>query len=673
MIKHARCRMHDAGCKKILLFIFTFTCLLLFAGPSPAKETVRIISEKIDYDGQTSVYTATGNVKIQKGPVTIEAAVISYNEKTSEISAEGDVRYEDPDASIKAKSAEINLETKTGKLHEAEIFYKKDNYHITGVEIIRKGEKEYAVTSAAVTTCDAPVPEWCIKSRKVDILVGDKIEAQDITFNIKDLPVLYSPYFSASLDKERKSGLLKPDFGYIKSKGVHYSQPFYWAISENRDATFLLDVYTQRGVGEGLEYRHIEQDGSKGSYFVYHLNDSSLGKDFWEMRGVYDNRESTNKIAAYLNLNYITSRDYYTEYNPYVLSKDLGFLDPATYLNRTTERFLQSTGEASLNFDNSRLYLTAQHLIDLKAGAMASTIPQRLPEIGYFINPHKIGPLTFSLNAAIANFWKEGRASEQRLDIYPRFTHSFGSDIVLTQGLGLRETAYSLRNADSSGSSPHSESFDYNISATTRFIKRYDAFVHIVEPSLGYTFIPYTNSNLPLFDSTELYAKTSTANFSIMNRFMDADGEFLTVRVSEAVDIHAVEQTFLPLRIEAALQRPLFLRGDLSVDINTGKAERINTDILISLPKVLLSVGERYSRSDDILFYAAGINYTYSKELSAEGNFWYDAKNGGLKDFMARLNYRKQCWGTTLVLTRRQTDYSISVLIDLLSLGTIKI
>lgn len=671
MIKPSGFKVQDSGFKKILLFIFTF--LLLSAASAPAKETVTIIAEKIDYDGQTSVYTAAGNVKIQKGAATIEADVINYNEKTSESFAEGHVRYEDPDSSIKAKSAEMNLETKTGKLHEAEVFYKKDNYHITGTEIIRKGEKEYAVTGAAVTTCDSPVPEWCIKSRKVDIRVGDSIKAKDITFTIKDTPVLYSPYFSSSLDRERKSGLLTPDLGYIKSKGIHYKQPFYWAIAENRDATFVLDVYTQRGVGEGIEYRHIEPDGSKGSYWVYHLNDNSLGKDFWEMRGAYDNRDSSNKLSGYLNLNYLTSRDYYNEYNPYVISKDLGFLDPATYLNKTTERFLQSTGEAYLKFDNSRLYLAAQHLIDLKAGAVASTIPQKLPEIGYFINPYNIGPLTFSLNSALSNFWKEGSASDQRLDIYPRFTHSLGSDIILTQSLGLRETAYSLRNADNSGSSPHRESFDYNITASARFIKKYAAFVHIMEPSLGYTFIPNTNSNLPLFDSTELYSKTSAADFSILNRFMDAEGEFLTMRVSESVETHAVAHPFLPLRIEAALQRPLVLRGDISFDVNTGKTERINADILVSIQKLALSLGERYSRTDDILFYAAGINYAYSKELSVEGNFWYDAKNGGLKDFIATLKYRKQCWGVTAVLTRRQTDYSISVLFDLLSLGTIKI
>lgn len=649
--------------------LFTVHCSL-FAAICFAEESTVINSDVLEYAGKTFTYTARGQVKIQKGMVTIEADEIKFNEKTSDVIAEGRVTFEDQLLRIKAKRAELNLESKTGRLFEAEIFTKKDKFHITGSEIEKIDEGKYLLNEATFTTCDAPVPAWCFKGKDVDVIVGDRLKSRSVSFNIKDLPVLYSPYLVTSLSNERKTGFLMPILSYVASKGVHYEQPFFWAISDNRDATFLLDIYGRRGIGEGLEYRYMEKEGSKGNFWLYHIRDEKLGRDFWDLRGVHDDRKPDAKITGYLNLNYISSRDFYTEYNPYIITKEI---DPASYLNTTTGRFLESTGEVSLKLDNSRLYLASHYLIDLKYGVDDSTIPQRLPEFGYFINPQRLGPVVFSLESNISNFWREADASGQRLDIYPRITHSFGSDMVVKQTLGLRETAYLLHTADDYGSSPHRESFDYNITAHARLIKRYNTFVHVMEPTLGVTFIPSANSNLPLFDSTELYSKTSTVELSLLNRFLDSNGEFLTVRVGQAYDSYRDGKSFLPLKLDVAIKRPISLRADVSYDVNLGRVDGINSDLGVSIYRAYFSLGERYNRTEDILFYTIGIIYPYSKTLSAEGTFWYDAKNGGLNNFIAKFKYQKQCWGATVVLTKLQNKVSASVLFNLLGLGEIKI
>lgn len=657
--------------RSLLFFalLFTVHCSLLTA-ICFAEESIVITADILEYESKTFTYTAKGQVKIQKGPVTIDADEIKFNEKTSDVIAEGIVIYEDPLLRIKAKRAELNLETKTGRLYEAEIFSKRDNYHIKGLEVEKKAEGRYFLKEALFTTCDAPTPEWCFKGKDVDIMVGDKLISRSVSFNLKEIPVLYSPYLQAPLSSERKTGLLIPAVSYIESKGLRYEQPFFWAISENRDATFLLDIYGKRGIGEGLEYRYMEKDGSAGNFWLYHLKDEKLGRDFWKLHGVHEDRNPDAKITGYLNLNYINSRDFYTEYNPYIITKGI---DPVSYLNVTTGRFLESTGEAALKLDNSRLYLRSRYIVDLKYGVDDSTIPQRLPEIGYFINPQRLGPVVISLESDISNFWREGGASGQRIDIYPRITHSFGSDVIIKQSIGLRETAYSLDNADEYGSSPHRESFDYNISANARLAKKYNTLVHIIEPTLRYIFIPSTNLNLPLFDSTELYSKTSRFELSLQNRFLDSNGEFLTMKITQAFDSFSDENHFLPLKLDIAVKRPVSLRAELTYDFNKGRVDGINSDLGISLYKAFFSLGERYNRTEDILFYTIGASYSYSKTISAEGIFWYDAKNGGLNDFTAKLKYQKQCWGSAVVLTKLQNDYSVTVLFNLLGLGEIKI
>jgi LPS-assembly protein len=306
--------------------------------PAFGVEGATIDSESLDFDGATSTYTAKGHVKIRKGPASVDADEMKYNDKTSELNAVGNVVYDDPDVRIRAKKADLNLETKTGTLYEAEVFSKKDNFHINGTEIEKTGEKEYTLRKASFTTCDAPMPAWCFKGSDVDLIVGDRLKAKHVTFDIKGQPVFYSPYVSAGLSNERKTGLLIPTVGYVKGKGIHYEQPLFWAISDNRDATFVFDWFSKRGVGEGVEYRFIEPGGSRGNLWVYHLRDKELAEDFWDVRGKYDtDREA--KATAYLNINYINTSQFYREYDPFLMSRGQRFMDPGSYLSVTTGRF----------------------------------------------------------------------------------------------------------------------------------------------------------------------------------------------------------------------------------------------------------------------------------------------------------------------------------------------
>lgn len=661
--------------KKHLLFLTTLFIaaqIFLVDGFSYAEEVTRLDSDALEYEAATSTITARGHVTIVRGLTKIEADEARYYEKTSDVVATGNILYEDPAVIIKARKAELNIDKKNGRLYDAEILSKKDNYHIKGNEIEKVAEGEYRLEEAVFTTCDSPVPAWCFKGKDVEAVINDRLKARSVTFNIKEIPVLYSPVFSSSLSKDRETGFLMPAVGYLKSKGLHFEQPFFWAISENRDVTLVLDVYSKRGIGEGLEYRYLEQGGSKGNFWIYHLYDKEFDRNFLDLHGVHDGSFSDDRVKTFLNLNYISSRVFYNEYNPYILNKLKG-LDAVSYLKMTTNRFFESTAEASIPFENSRLFLNSQYLIDLKDGSDNSKVSQRLPEAGFFMNPRSAGPFVFSLSSTVSNFWREGDVQGQRLDIYPRVAHSFGSSFIIKQSLGLRETAYTLSNNDDYGTSPHRDAFDYSVSASTRLIRRYSSFVHIIEPSLSYTFIPNTEANLPLFDSTEMYSKTSKVELSVQNRFIDNKGELLTFRVSQAYDSYLGDRPFMPLKFDIAIQRPIAMRGEVSYDVSSGRVENLNSDLFIKISDVSLSVGERYNRSEDIMFYSVGFSYAFSKSLSAEGNFWYDARENGLRDVILKLNYKEQCWGLTTIIIKRENDYSASVLFDLLGLGTFRL
>jgi LPS-assembly protein len=637
--------------KRIIFFIFLFPIYYLLSTVYCcfAEEKTTITSESLEYMQETSTYIARGNVKIQRADTILEANEVTYNDETSELIATGNVRYNDKDVSITAVRADLNLDEKTGILYDAEILYKKDNYHISGKEIEKKGDKYYVSPQAAFTTCDAPVPAWCFRGKDIDVIAEDRLKAKDVTFRIKDIPVFYTPYFRAPIQNERKTGFLTPDFGYSKLKGFYFELPFFWAISENRDATFVIDDYSKRGFGEGIEYRYLYPDNIKGKWWLYHIRDNKLNKDFVEFIGFHEQR-SAEGIGGYLNINLINEQDYYREYNPEIEIR--------------TNRFLESTGEISLPFSNSRTYLLSQYWIDLKENNIIDP-SQRLPEVGYVLNPVSIGHFLLSATTVFSNFWRGEDVHGQRFDVYPKIYHAFGNDVVFSQSLGLRETAYFLQRSDDKNTL-HRDSVEYNIEAHTRVFKKYASFTHIVEPSISYTFITNSLNNVEtVFDSAELFKKRSLFELSLLNRIIKKDGELMVFRISQGFDSYLGDRPFLPLKLEVGIKKPLLLRFDADYDVHTGRVERTNSDIFLPISLLTLSGGHRYNRPEDITYYKAAIGLHPYKPLYLESKIWYDAKEHEAKEVGVKLKYLSQCWGIMIEYIKRPGDYDVRFLIEL--------
>ncbi len=638
--------LNDKKYKRILLIIFLFTVhFSLFTPFCFATDETTITSETLEYVESISTYIAKGSVKLTSEDKVIESDEMTYNVQTSDVIATGNVRYDDAETVFTASKMELNLERKTGRLYDAEILFKTDNYHVSGKEIEKKGENHYFAPKATFSTCDAPVPAWSFKGNDVDLLVEERLKAKHVSFFIKDVPALYAPFFVLPFQTERKTGFLMPVIDYSSSRGIHLNIPFFWAISENKDATVILDMYTKRGIGEGLEYRYIEPSGTKGNWWLYHIKDTELSKDFFEVRSLHDQR-SIEGVGGFLSINYVTEKDFYREFSP--------------YLDVRIRRFLESTGEISFPLENSRMYLLSQYWVDLKEEIRPP--PQRLPEAGYVLNPAKAGPFWVSGMATISNFWRDEDVFGQRLDIYPRILYKLGNEIVLTQALGFRETAYFLHRGEDNFL--HREAIEYSAVASTSLLKRYDSVTHVIEPSIGYTLITDSES-LPLFDSTELFKKTSTIELSLINRFFNKGREFLVLRASQAFDSNLGDRPFLPFRLEVGIKRPFSLRLDTAYNVHEGKLESINSDLRFKIPNGAIWAGQRYDRLEDVIFYRAGFEITPYKPWYVRGNIWYDAEEKEVRDIAIDLRYSSQCWGVNMGFIKRPHDFTFSVMFDL--------
>jgi LPS-assembly protein len=632
------------------LFIIFSLSLTLY---SFAEESFTVItSDSLEYLSNTGEYVAKGSVEIEQGDTRIKADTIVLHETTSEVVAEGEVRYEDGEIAIKAQRAELNIETDTGKLYEAEIFYKNDNYYISGKEIEQRGKHSYYSTDAAFTTCDPHLPDWCFKGEGVDAVLGERLKARDVSFRIKDVPVLYTPFLWAPLNTERKSGFLLPHVSYSSSRGINLNIPFFWAISENRDMSFVLDVYSKRGIGKGVEYRSIYPGEIKSYGWAYHIRDTELDKDFWEVRAIYENR-TAGRLETFLNINYINEEEFYREFSPLV--------------DVRTQRFLESTGEMNVSFTNSRLYFLSQYWIDLKNET--DEVPQKLPEAGYVHHYEKVGDFHFSSNVHAAHLWRDEGVSSGRIDVYPRLLYSTGKDFVFSQTAAIRGTAYSFHQDDAIiDDSLERFSFEYDINGHTRFSRRYTSFLHIIEPSVRFHYITNSEEDIPVFDETEMFGDMSTVEIGLLNRVFVQGSEIMTVRFVQPFDTEGGDRPFLPLRMGLGLRKPLPLKVDVSFDVHSGEFETINSQLGFRYSGVGVFIGQRYNREEDIQFYKTGVEFSPVKALKLAGKIWYDAENNATSDLRLSLTYLKKCWGVQIVYIKEPDDYTIQFMFELTGL-----
>ncbi len=639
----------------VVFLLFTFlsspsTCICL----AEEKATV-ITAEHLEYNAATQQYRMTGSVTATREDAVIKADEMLYSEVTSELTAKGNVRYDDRETSLTADKADMDLEAKTGRLYDAVLLGKKNNYRISGKILEKQGENYYYSPEATFTTCDTPIPDWCFKGKEVNIVMGDTIKSQGTSFRIKDLPVLYSPYMSASIDTERHTGFLIPMPGYSNTRGISLSVPFYWAIAEDKDATLVVDTFSKRGIGTGLEYRFVEPDNIKSAWWAYHIRDTLLGRDFLEIRALHEDRDR-GTVSGFLNLNYVNQIDFYQQFD--------------THRDVRIQRFLESTGEISVPMNNSRAYFLSQYWIDLQppqTGTELVSAPQKLPEVGYVLNYTRVGDVMLAATTTATDFYRNNGVSAGRLDLYSKLSHSFGTDVTALQTVGFRGTGYdfySVTDTDLPKGTLRG-AFEYDATAHTSFFRSFPLFTHIIEPSIRYHFIYSPKSSLPVFDSTELFGKTSAVEFSMLNRGIIKGSEALTVRLTQGIDTYNSSSPFLPVRLEAGLKTPVSLQVDASYDYYGRRLETMFSDLTIPVSKVNLSLGQRYNRTEAINVYTVGATFSPLKNIQVVSSLWYDVTGAGLRDADVTLKYTGQCWSMRLEGVKSPGNFSFRVMFEL--------
>ncbi|MFH0844360.1 MAG: LPS assembly protein LptD [Pseudomonadota bacterium] len=239
----------------------------------------QITAERMSHMQKEGLYVAEGNVVITREGQILTSQRAIYNEKSGIVQVTGDVRLEVNGDILTGEKGIFDLNNHTGQMTKGHLFLKDNHFYVSGDVMEKTGETTYLVRHCRLTTCDGPTPDWSITGSEVKVTMEGYGTVKDAAFRIRDFPVFYTPYGVFPVKTKRQSGLLPPRLGYSNRNGMDMELPFFWAISDQMDATLYERVMGKRGYMQGLEYRYVAENDSKGVFLFDILSDRVQEKD----------------------------------------------------------------------------------------------------------------------------------------------------------------------------------------------------------------------------------------------------------------------------------------------------------------------------------------------------------------------------------------------------------
>ena len=543
---------------RFILSSFFLLFIVLYSLPTHAKVgevstmkaegPVDIEADELIYEKETQLYEAHGQVEVRRGDFSLKADHARLNMATKELVAWGNVLLREGEDVIECQRLEVNLETQLGKIHDAKLFMKDQNFHITGREAEKLGENHYRVRDGSLTTCDAKRPPWKFTMKEMEVkemALGGWGIAKGPIFYFEDIPVLYFPWGAFPVRRERQSGFLIPRGGYSNKYGNEWKNGFYWAFAKNMDATFFFDWLGNRGFKEGLEYRYAFTRDTKGEARFHFISDKTVKNDpdipVFNGQTIHHNRyaffvahEQKLPGGFYLkgDINRVSDHQYLRGFE-----EDL---PRGAQIDSRSARQLRSVLFGGKNWDQFSLVAQTVVYDDLDQPSNDETV-QKLPQISFHAHPQSIfkTPLFYNLASSYSHFWREKGVEAHRGDLFPgiSFPVRLLNVLKFESDVGLRETLYKSYNDPTQ--TYHGwearETLDTGAQMSAEFYRVYDGetfstishlykvakWMHTVEPTIGYRYSPRVDQDaLPVFDDTDRIPYTNQITYGITQRLV---------------------------------------------------------------------------------------------------------------------------------------------------------
>jgi LPS-assembly protein len=492
---------------------------------------IDIEADQLIYDREQRLYQAHGQVEVVRGDLSLKAEHAQLDMATKELVAWGNVLLREGEDVVECERLEVNLNTRLGKIYQARLFLKDQNFHITGREAEKLGENVYRVQDGSFTTCDAKRPPWKFTVKELEVTLGGYGIAKGSVFYLEGIPVLYLPIGVYPVRVERQTGFLLPQVGYSGKYGPEIKTAFFWAMAKNMDSTLYADWWGKRGVKEGLEYRYAFTRDTNGKANFYFIDDQVFDKNRYAF---FSQHQQKLPYDFYLkgDINYASDNQYIRDFD-----EDL---PEGARIDSRSRRELRSDLFGGKNGDHYSFLADVEAFQDLTRESNDETV-QKLPQMSFYAHPQSLyrNLFFFDLSSSYTNFWRPEGLEAHRWDLFPRISYPVRLlDVLkLESSLGARETLYRPRNdpARQLNEWKPRETFEADAEMSTEFYRVYDAtrvstvsnlfkvakWMHTIEPIVSYQYIPQVNQDdLPLFDEVDRIPYTNQITYGITQRLV---------------------------------------------------------------------------------------------------------------------------------------------------------
>lgn len=593
----------------------------LAPGKDANAQPVEVDADRLEAkQGGTAVYQ--GDVKVRQGVRKFDSDYAELDQKSRDVIAIGNIYYNDGQITVTSdKTLKSNLDTKNSELEEGK-------YQVHGSPVrgsadrvtMTNNNQNITLEGAQYTTCPPGQEVWTLKAGSIDIDQTEVFgEAWNASLWLYDYPVFYFPYINFPIKDERKTGLLYPGYTQSSKNGMDITQPFYWNIAPNYDATITSRFMDRRGLMEQVEFRYMPDPAHVGSLYFENLADDkqydetpSLNEKLSDGHRYLLNARHTSRFAdnaMRVSIDYTKVRDrdynYFNDFSPKVgtqvenqLQQSLmaGYFQQNWNLNtevRTYQILLASAQQPHelmprinhnyyhqgnwydlawntevTRFSYNNTQASAQNLGDAYTGTRVYTAPTLtmplIDEAGYYLD---------SQYKLMYTRYDQEVPDNMSSTFTKRFTPEGASGVTLDEGI-ITRTLPSFRLKGGMTFERNQDWFGGNANQT-------------LEPEFQYLYVPYKDQdNIGVYDSTTMrqdyYSLFSDRRYAGLDRisdsnrvsvgvtsrvYDDAGDERIRLAVAQAFDFVAPRVKLYPSESLATNTRsPLSFEGDAKIN-----------------------------------------------------------------------------------------------------------
>lgn len=593
----------------------------LAPGTDANAQPVEVDADRLEAkQGGTAVYQ--GDVKVRQGVRKFDSDYAELDQKSRDVIAIGNIYYNDGQITVTSdKTLKSNLDTKNSELEEGK-------YQVHGSPVrgsadrvtMTNNNQNITLEGAQYTTCPPGQEVWTLKAGSIDIDQTEVFgEAWNASLWLYDYPVFYFPYINFPIKDERKTGLLYPGYTQSSKNGMDITQPFYWNIAPNYDATITSRFMDRRGLMEQVQFRYMPDPAHVGSlYFENLANDKqydetpSLNQAMSDGHRYLLNANHTSLFAENamrVSLDYTKVRDrdynYFNDFSPKVgtqvenqLQQSLmaGYFQPNWNINtevRTYQILLASAQQPhelmpridhnyyqqgswydlAWNTEITKFgYNNAQAIAQNQGGAYTGTRVYTAPtltmplinEAGYYLD---------SQYKLMYTRYDQEVPDNMSQTFVSRFTPAGANGVTLDEGI-ITRTLPSFRLKGGMTFERNQNWFGGDANQT-------------LEPEFQYLYVPYKDQdNIGVYDSTSMrqdyYSLFSDRRYAGLDRISDSNrvsigltsrvydevgDERIRLAVAQAFDFVAPRVKLYPSEtLTTNTRSPLSFEGDAKIN-----------------------------------------------------------------------------------------------------------